>query len=123
MFRQPPQPTHPSKAHYQAVVIGGSAGSIDALGVLLSALPASLRASVLVVLHLPRNRPSSPWTSALTPSTWAAVVIMVPDSVVNSALLTRSPLPSRAPRGPVSTAARLFGPPSLGRRRRRPGSR
>lgn len=58
MFLQPPQPTHPSKAHYQAIVIGGSAGSIDALGVLLCALPASLRASVLVVLHLPRNRPS-----------------------------------------------------------------
>lgn len=58
MLRQPPPPKPPSKAHYQAVVIGGSAGSIDALGVLLSALPASLRASVLVVLHLPRNRPS-----------------------------------------------------------------
>ncbi|WP_037472879.1 chemotaxis protein CheB [Simplicispira psychrophila] len=52
MVRQLPKP------HYQTIVIGGSAGSIDALAVLLSALPASLRASVLVVLHLPRNRPS-----------------------------------------------------------------
>lgn len=49
-----PPPQHP----YQTIVIGGSAGSVDALGVLLSALPATLRASVLVVLHLPRNRPS-----------------------------------------------------------------
>lgn len=48
----------PPHASYGAIVIGGSAGSIDALGVLLAALPASLRAPVLVVLHLPRNRPS-----------------------------------------------------------------
>lgn len=38
---------------YQAIVIGGSAGALDALTVLLAALPATLRASVLVVLHLP----------------------------------------------------------------------
>ncbi len=42
----------------QVVVIGGSAGSIDALGVLLPALPATLRATVVVVVHLPRERPS-----------------------------------------------------------------
>lgn len=47
-----------SEAPFQAIVIGGSAGSVEALGVLLPALPASLRASVLVVLHLPRDRPS-----------------------------------------------------------------
>lgn len=47
-----------SEALFQAIVIGGSAGSVEALGVLLPALPASLRASVLVVLHLPRERPS-----------------------------------------------------------------
>lgn len=48
----------PDKTNYKAIVIGGSAGSIEALSVLLAALPATLHASVLVVLHLPRNRPS-----------------------------------------------------------------
>ncbi len=42
----------------QVVAIGGSAGSIDALSVLLPALPATLRAAVVVVVHLPRERPS-----------------------------------------------------------------
>ena len=48
------------KAHagFGAVVIGGSAGSVEALSVLLPALPAGLQAAVLVELHLPRNRPS-----------------------------------------------------------------
>jgi two-component system chemotaxis response regulator CheB len=41
-----------------AIVIGTSAGGIEALAVLLPALPASLRAAVLIVLHLPRERPS-----------------------------------------------------------------
>ncbi|WCM94129.1 chemotaxis protein CheB [Acidovorax sp. NCPPB 2350] len=43
---------------FDAVVIGGSAGSVEALSVLLPALPAPQRAAVLVVLHLPRDRPS-----------------------------------------------------------------
>ena len=43
---------------FETVVIGGSAGSIDALAVLLTALPASLRAAVVVVVHLPREKPS-----------------------------------------------------------------
>lgn len=47
-----------AKASFKAIVIGGSAGSIEVLGVLLAALPASLRAAVLVVLHLPREQPS-----------------------------------------------------------------
>jgi two-component system chemotaxis response regulator CheB len=41
-----------------AIVIGTSAGGVDALSVLLPALPAGLRAAVLIVLHLPRDRPS-----------------------------------------------------------------
>jgi two-component system, chemotaxis family, protein-glutamate methylesterase/glutaminase len=40
------------------VVIGASAGGIEALGVLLPALDARCRAAVLIVIHLPRERPS-----------------------------------------------------------------
>jgi two-component system chemotaxis response regulator CheB len=41
-----------------AVVIGASAGGIEALSTLLPALPASTRAAVIIVLHLPRDRRS-----------------------------------------------------------------
>ncbi|WP_326535275.1 chemotaxis protein CheB [Pseudorhodoferax sp.] len=41
-----------------AVVIGASAGGVEALLLLLPALPAGLRAPVFVVQHLPRERPS-----------------------------------------------------------------
>jgi two-component system chemotaxis response regulator CheB len=41
-----------------AVVIGASAGGVDALSTLLPALPAGLRAPVFVVLHLPREHRS-----------------------------------------------------------------
>jgi two-component system chemotaxis response regulator CheB len=40
------------------IVIGASAGGIEALSILLPALPQGLRAAVLIVLHLPRERPS-----------------------------------------------------------------
>lgn len=43
---------------FAAAVIGGSAGSVDALGVMLPALPAGSAVAVAVVLHLPRERPS-----------------------------------------------------------------
>ncbi len=46
------------KGHIDAVVIGGSAGAVDALCILLPALPAQLSTPVLIVLHLPRDRPS-----------------------------------------------------------------
>lgn len=42
----------------EAIVIGASAGGIDALSLLLPELPASLRAPVFVVQHLPKDRPS-----------------------------------------------------------------
>ena len=43
---------------YQAIVIGGSSGAIDVLNVLLPRLPVGLRAAVIVLLHLPRDRRS-----------------------------------------------------------------
>jgi len=45
-------------ARIEAVAIGASAGGVQALSELLPALPARARASVFVVLHLPRDRPS-----------------------------------------------------------------
>ena len=41
-----------------AIVIGTSAGGVEALSVLLPALPAGLRSPVFIVQHLPRDRPS-----------------------------------------------------------------
>jgi len=41
-----------------AVAIGASAGGVEALSVLLPALPAACRVSFFVVLHIPRERPS-----------------------------------------------------------------
>lgn len=40
---------------YAAIVVGGSSGGIEALTTLLPALPSTLRASVLVVMHMPRG--------------------------------------------------------------------
>jgi two-component system chemotaxis response regulator CheB len=40
------------------IVIGASVGGVEALSVLLPALPAGLGASVFIVLHLPREVPS-----------------------------------------------------------------
>ncbi len=41
-----------------AVVIGASAGGVEALSVLLPTLPPASRAAIFIVLHLPRDRPS-----------------------------------------------------------------
>jgi two-component system chemotaxis response regulator CheB len=46
------------KDRIDAIVIGTSAGGVEALSILLPALPARLRAAVFIVLHLPRERPS-----------------------------------------------------------------
>ncbi|WP_109476534.1 chemotaxis protein CheB [Paraburkholderia sp. C35] len=43
---------------FEAVAIGASAGGIDALNVLLPALPASFGVAVLIVSHLPAEPPS-----------------------------------------------------------------
>ena len=48
----------PRLQQVEAVVIGASAGGVQALGMLLAALPADLRVPCFVVLHLPRERPS-----------------------------------------------------------------
>jgi two-component system chemotaxis response regulator CheB len=50
--------TWPPVDGVDAVVIGTSAGGIDALHLLLPALHARCRAAVLVVVHMPRQRPS-----------------------------------------------------------------
>lgn len=41
-----------------AIAIGASAGGVEALTAILPALPADLPAAVLVVVHVPRDRPS-----------------------------------------------------------------
>jgi two-component system, chemotaxis family, protein-glutamate methylesterase/glutaminase len=46
------------RTRIDGVVIGASAGGVEALSVLLPALPATFRPSLFIVLHLPRERPS-----------------------------------------------------------------
>lgn len=43
----------------EAVVIGASAGGVEAISAILEALPANFSAAVLIVLHLPPNRPTA----------------------------------------------------------------
>jgi two-component system chemotaxis response regulator CheB len=45
-------------AAIEAVVIGGSAGGIEALSILLPELRSSTRTPILIVIHLPRERES-----------------------------------------------------------------
>jgi len=53
------QATAPSaRTAFEAVVIGGSTGGVEALGQILPALPRELRVPVIVVLHQPAGRPS-----------------------------------------------------------------
>ena len=42
----------------EAVVMGASAGGVEALNQILPALPPTFRPALLIVLHLPRERPS-----------------------------------------------------------------
>lgn len=51
-------PQAPATRDIDAVAIGASAGGVEVLSALLSALPASCRASFFIVLHIPRERPS-----------------------------------------------------------------
>jgi chemotaxis response regulator CheB len=43
---------------YDAIVIGGSSGALDALSIILPALPAGFSLPIAIVLHVPPNRPS-----------------------------------------------------------------
>ena len=56
MASSPQLPPHATSR--EAIVVGGSSGAIDALIQLLPALPPTLCAAVLIVLHLPRDRRS-----------------------------------------------------------------
>ena len=52
-------PPHLMQRHEtDAVVIGASAGAVDALGSLLPVLPADARTPFLVVVHIPASKPS-----------------------------------------------------------------
>jgi two-component system chemotaxis response regulator CheB len=52
-------PTPALATRYEAIVIGASAGGVAALRAVLGSLPADLPVPVLIVLHLPRDRPST----------------------------------------------------------------
>jgi two-component system chemotaxis response regulator CheB len=43
----------------EAVLIGGSAGAIEVVSLVLGALPADFATPIIVVIHLPRHRPSA----------------------------------------------------------------
>ena len=51
-------PAVPVRQRLAGVVIGGSAGGIEALSTLLPALAPEIGVPVIIVLHLPRERPS-----------------------------------------------------------------
>ena len=51
-------PLTPLGGRVDAVAIGASAGGVEALSLLLPALPADVRPAIFIVQHLPRERPS-----------------------------------------------------------------
>jgi two-component system, chemotaxis family, protein-glutamate methylesterase/glutaminase len=56
---RPPVMSTSTAGHRNLVVIGGSAGGLDALCPLIAALPGDLPAAVLVVLHMPAHADSA----------------------------------------------------------------
>ncbi|EIF34243.1 chemotaxis response regulator containing a CheY-like receiver domain and a methylesterase domain [Burkholderia sp. Ch1-1] len=53
-----PQPRADEARGYELVVIGGSAGGMEVLSVLLGALPTDFAPAVMIVTHLPPDSPS-----------------------------------------------------------------
>jgi two-component system chemotaxis response regulator CheB len=53
-----PLPPRPLPLHPAAIIIGGSAGGVDALIGLLDALPSAMDVPVICMLHMPANRDS-----------------------------------------------------------------
>lgn len=43
----------------QAILLGGSAGAIEVVSLVLGALPADFATPIVVIIHLPRHRPSA----------------------------------------------------------------
>jgi two-component system chemotaxis response regulator CheB len=52
------RPGSPAQAAIDAIVIGASAGGVEAVGALLGALPKPYAPSLIVVIHVPQDRPS-----------------------------------------------------------------
>jgi two-component system chemotaxis response regulator CheB len=75
----------------EAVVIGGSAGAVEALDSLLPALPPDFPAALFIVLHLPRERPS------MLPEIFAAKCVL--------------PLEEAEDKTPVRPGTIYFAPP------------
>lgn len=76
----------------QLIVIGGSAGAIEALGTILPALPETFGIPVVVVVHLPPTRPS----------------------IVASVLGARCALPAKEPddKEPIAAGTLYVAPPN-----------
>ena len=55
---KPPQPGKPADRRIEAIAIGASAGGVEALGVLLGALPRPYVPAIVVVIHIPPDRVS-----------------------------------------------------------------
>ena len=54
----PPERQRTALLDIEAIVIGASAGGVDALAILFDSLPAGFKPSILVVVHIPPDRPS-----------------------------------------------------------------
>lgn len=63
----------PERPAPELVVVGGSAGGVEAVGAILAGLPATFRLPIVVVLHVPEDRPSL-LPDVLGPRTRLAVV-------------------------------------------------
>lgn len=51
--------SRPTSVPPEVIVVGGSAGALDALSILLADLPDEFAVPIVIVLHLPRQKPST----------------------------------------------------------------